>query len=198
MSQLHSLPLIIGIGNEYRGDDAVGLIVARRLRERLSDSVKVLEQTGDGAALMEAWLGAETVIVIDAVASGAAPGAIHRFDANTRPIPKNAFRCSTHAFGVAEAIELSRALTRLPPTLVVYGIEGKNFATGVGLSPEVEKAACEAVRQVFAEAQAGLTDCRSSYVWFCRQVGDGVDGADEGEKISMNEHNSCCSRPVED
>jgi hypothetical protein len=43
---------------------------------------------------------------------------------------------------------------------VVYGIGGKNFAAGVGLSPEVEKAACDAVRQVFAEALAGLTDLR--------------------------------------
>jgi hydrogenase maturation protease len=151
MSQPHSLQLIIGIGNEYRGDDAVGLIVARRLRGRLADSVTVLEQSGDGAALMGGWQGAKTVIVIDAMASGAEPGTIHRFDANTWPIPKGAIRCSTHAFGVAEAIELSRALTRLPQSLVVYGIEGKNFAAGVGLSPEVEKAACEAVRQVFAE-----------------------------------------------
>jgi hydrogenase maturation protease len=141
--------LIVGIGNDYRGDDAVGLIVARRLRMRLADSVKVLEQNGDGAALMEVWWRAETVIIIDAVASGAAPGTIHRFDANTLPIPKGAFRCSTHAFGVAEAIELSRALGEFPRSLVVYGIEGKNFAAGVGLSPEVEKAACEAVRQVF-------------------------------------------------
>jgi hydrogenase maturation protease len=155
MSLPHPFPLIIGIGNEYRGDDAVDLIVARRLRERLSDSVKVLEQGGDGAELMEAWRGAETVIVIDAVASGAAPGAIHRFEANTRPIPKNAFRCSTHAFGVAEVIELSRVLTRLPRSLVVYGIEGKNFAAGVGLSPEVEKATCDAVNQVFAETHGG-------------------------------------------
>jgi hydrogenase maturation protease len=161
MSQPQSLPLIIGIGNEYRGDDAVGLVVARRLRERLVDSVKVLEHGGDGAALTEAWRGAETVIIIDAVASGAAPGAIHRFDANKRTIPKGAFRCSTHAFGVAEAIELSRALGELPRSLVVYGIEGKNFAAGVGLSPEVEKAACEVVRQLFAEAYAGLTDLRS-------------------------------------
>jgi hydrogenase maturation protease len=157
MSQPPFLPLIIGIGNEYRGDDAVGLIVARRLKERLMDSVTVLEQGGDGASLMEAWRGAETVIVIDAVASGAAPGAIHRFDANTLPIPKNAFRCSTHAFGVAEAIELSRALDEFPRSLVIYGIEGKNFAAGVGLSPEVEKAACEAVRQVFAETHVGLS-----------------------------------------
>jgi hydrogenase maturation protease len=104
---------------------------------------------------MEVWRGAETVIIIDAVASGAPPGAIHRFDAARRPIPKGAFPCSTHAFGVAEAIELSRALGEFPRCLVVYGIEGKNFATGVGLSPEVEKAACEAVRRVFAETHVG-------------------------------------------
>jgi hydrogenase maturation protease len=152
MSQPHSLPLIIGIGNEYRGDDAVGLIVARRLKERLADSFAVLEQSGDGAALVEAWRGAETVIIIDAVMSGATPGTIHRFDASAQPLPKNAFRCSTHAFGVAEAIKLSRALSELPQGLIVYGIEGKNFAAGVGLSSEVEKAVDEVVRRALTEA----------------------------------------------
>jgi hydrogenase maturation protease len=149
-----TLPLIIGIGNEYRGDDAAGLIVARRLKEGLTDSAIVIEQGGDGAALMEAWRGAETVIIIDAVMSGAAPGTIHRFDANAQPLPKDAFRLSTHAFGVAEAIELARALGELPRGLIVYGIEGKNFTAGVGLSSEIENAVGEAARQALTEAQA--------------------------------------------
>jgi len=152
MPQPQSLPLIIGIGNEYRGDDAAGLIVVRRLKERLGDSFAVLEQSGDGAALVETWRGAETVIIIDAVMSGATPGTIHRFDASAQPLPKNAFRCSTHAFGVAEAIELSRALSELPQSLMVYGIEGKNFAAGVGLSSEVEKAVDEVVRRALTVA----------------------------------------------
>jgi len=152
MSRSPSLPLIIGIGNEYRCDDAAGLIVARRLKERLAGSFTVLEQSGDGAALMEAWQGAETVIIIDAVMSGAAPGTIHRFDASAQPLPKDAFRCSTHAFGVAEAIELSRALSELPQSLVVYGIEGKKFAAGVGLSSEVEKAVGEVARRAHTKA----------------------------------------------
>jgi hydrogenase maturation protease len=151
MSQPQSLPLIIGIGNEYRGDDAAGLIVARRLKGRLADSFTVLEQSGDGAALMEAWRGAETVVIIDAVMSGAEPGTIHRLDPKTQSLPKDAFRCSTHAFGVAEAIELSRAMGELPKSLVVYGVEGKNFAAGVGLSPEVESAVGEVVRRTLTE-----------------------------------------------
>jgi hydrogenase maturation protease len=153
MSQPQSLLLIIGIGNEYRGDDAVGLIVARRLKERLADSAIVIEQGGDGAALMEAWHGAEVVIILDAMLSGAAPGTIRQFDASAQPIPKISFRCSTHSFGVAEAIELARALGNIPQRLMVYGIEGKNFAAGVGLSAEVERAADEAARQALTMIQ---------------------------------------------
>jgi hydrogenase maturation protease len=154
MSQLQSLPMVIGIGNEYRSDDAVGLIVARRLRDILADSARVLELSGDGVALMETWRGAETVIIIDAMLSGATPGTIQRFNANSQPIPKSSFRCSTHAFSVAEAIDLSRVLDDFPQRLVVYGIEGKNFDAGIGLTAEVEKASDEAVRRALAEAQA--------------------------------------------
>jgi hydrogenase maturation protease len=143
--------LVIGIGNEYRRDDAVGLIVARRLREKVPGDITILEQTGEGAALMEAWQGAEAVILVDAVHSGAAPGTIFRIAAHQQSIPANFFHYSTHAFSVAEAVELARAMRQLPPRLVLFGIEGKSFAAGVGLSSEVEKAADEAVGSVVNE-----------------------------------------------
>jgi hydrogenase maturation protease len=133
--------LLIGVGNEYRGDDGVGLIVARRLREKSLKEVAVMEASGEGVSLIEAWKAALTVILADAVCSGAEAGTIHRFEAHNQPLPAKFFRYSTHAFGVAEAIELARALNQLPPHLIVYGIEGRNFAAGVGLSPEVNEAA---------------------------------------------------------
>jgi len=52
---------------------------------------------------------------------------------------------------VAEAIELARALGQLPPKLVVYGIEGKDFSAGVGLSPEVEGRIAELTERVLRE-----------------------------------------------
>jgi len=146
-----SRTLVIGLGNEYRRDDAVGLVVARRLREAAPESVLVLEETGEGASLLESWQDADTVILIDAVQSGAAPGTVHRLDARARPIAREFFRFSTHAFGLAEAVELARALGRLPPRLIVYGVEGKSFEAGVGLSPEVEAAAQVAVERVLGE-----------------------------------------------
>jgi hydrogenase maturation protease len=162
MTHPHSFPLIIGIGNEYRSDDSVGLIVARRLKERLANSAIVIEQSGDGAALMEAWRGAFMVIIIDAVISGAAPGTIKRFDASAHLLPKSGFRCSTHAFGVAEAIELAGALGELPERLAIYGIEGKDFAAGVGLSPEVEKAAGEVIEQLLTELSSARQEMKCS------------------------------------
>jgi hydrogenase maturation protease len=130
--------LVIGVGNTYGGDDAVGPTVAQRLKGCVSGSVTVIEHLGDGAALMELWKDAPAVIVIDAASSGATPGTLHRFEAHDAPLPAKMMRHSTHAFGVPEAIEMSRTLNQLPPRLIVLAVEGKNFTAGAALSPEVE------------------------------------------------------------
>ena len=143
--------LIIGLGNDYRGDDAVGRVLARRLQAIAGDNVRVLEESGEGVALMESWKGGDFVILIDAVHSSGAPGTVHRFDTATQRVPGSFFHYSTHAFSVAEAVELARALNQLPLRLIVYGIEGKNFDSRVGLSPEVQVAAEEVFRLVKEE-----------------------------------------------
>jgi hydrogenase maturation protease len=57
----------------------------------------------------------------------------------------------THAFSVAEVVEMARTLGHLPQRLIVYGIEGKDFESGLGLSPDIETAAEEAAFRVKAE-----------------------------------------------
>jgi hydrogenase maturation protease len=143
--------VVIGVGNEYRGDDAVGLVVVRKLKGKNLPDVRVMEASGEGAALLEHWKNEDVVILIDAVHSGAEPGTIHRLDAHAQPIPIEFFRYSTHAFSVVEAIELARALNQLPPRLIVYGIESENFEAGVGLSLKVEKAAQKVMKCVAQE-----------------------------------------------
>ena len=142
--------VVIGVGNEYRSDDRAGIAVARRLRALFPADVTILEESGEGTALMEAWQGAAWVTLVDAVRSGASPGTIHRLDARAAPLPMGFFHYSTHAFSVAEAVELARSLDQLPAHLVVYGIEGATFAAGVELSPAVEQAV-EAVVERAAE-----------------------------------------------
>jgi len=132
--------LIIGVGNSYRSDDAVGILIARKLKDRVSDRVSIKEQSGEGTSLMDSWQEHDRVCVVDAVSSGAPPGSIHRMDASKEPIPSKFFSCSTHDFGVAEAIEMARALDQLPRQLQLFGIEGENFQPGEMLSAEVERA----------------------------------------------------------
>jgi len=129
--------VFIGVGNPFRGDDGAGRAVVRRLRGEIPPGVKVQEETGDGAELLEAWKGADCVILVDAVLSGAPPGTIHRLDARMEKLPVWFSHSSTHSFGVAEAIELARTMGDLPERLIVYGIEGLDFSAGTALSPEV-------------------------------------------------------------
>lgn len=140
--------LVIGVGNLYRGDDAVGRIVAQGLKGEATDCVNIIEKGGDGASLMECWESADAVILIDAVHSGALPGTIHRFDAHAQPISASYFHYSSHAFGVAEAVELSRVLNQLPPRFIIYGIEGKCFEPGDVLTEEVAKAVQDVLEQI--------------------------------------------------
>ena len=145
--------IVIGIGNIFRGDDAVGLVAARRLLEMQLPAVQVLELDGDITTIAESWQGAQKVIVIDAATSRSEAGTIFRFEAQAEPLPRKMFAtcCSCHAFGLAHQIEMARALSQLPPRLIVYGIEGHDFSLGSGLSPGAAGAVDEVVRRVLAE-----------------------------------------------
>jgi len=143
--------VIIGVGNPDRGDDAAGRLAARCLR---SLGLEALEHSGEGAALLEAWTGAGRVFLIDAVVTGAPPGTIMVWDAHSAPVPREAFRCSTHAFGVAEAVELARALDRLPASLTIVGIEAQQFERGAELSVVVREAVEQVVELIIQEVTA--------------------------------------------
>ena len=145
--------LVIGIGNAYRSDDGVGLVAAQRLKNQRLRSFRVLEHSGEGTDLMDCWKGADTVILLDAVVSGAKPGTLHRWNATWRPLPAPSFRGSSHAFSLVAAVELARVLRRLPQHLIAYGVEGRDFRAGMGLSDEAEEAVSEVVERVLQEAR---------------------------------------------
>jgi len=132
--------IVLGIGNPERGDDAAGRAVVRLLRGTLPHDVELVEQDGEATALVAHLEGAAAAFVVDACASGASPGTVQRFDVRNSALPHAAFGLSTHGFGLAEAIELARALGQLPPRCVVYAIEGISFEAGAPLSPAVAAA----------------------------------------------------------
>ncbi|WP_432872971.1 hydrogenase maturation protease [Microbispora rosea] len=137
--------VVIGLGGDGRGDDAAGLEVVRRLRGRLSSSVVIVESAGDPAQLVEAWTGARLAVVIDAVSSGAAPGTVHR---RTGVEGGPSWHGSSHSFGLADAVDLGRALGRMPAQLIVIGVEGGDFTIGAPITPPVLSAIDALVREL--------------------------------------------------
>jgi hydrogenase maturation protease len=132
---------VIGIGNPYRGDDAAGRLVACKLRGRLPSDVQLLERSEDAATLLDDWDPDDDIIVVDAVCSGSPAGTIHRLDPAKGPLPDPVGVTSSHALGLATALELARSLGRLPRSMVVFGIEARAFEIGSEPSSEVVEAA---------------------------------------------------------
>lgn len=155
--------VIIGCGNIDRGDDAAGLLVARRLRALAAESLgrqaadfEIMEQTGESFSLMDCWTGFEQVVLVDATAPHGTPGQVRVWNAHTDRLSEDVFPCSTHAFGLREAVELGQVMKRLPQTLLIYGIEGKRFFLGAPRSPEVERAVVSVAERLMRRVSASL------------------------------------------
>ena len=85
--------LVLGLGNDILGDDAVGLLAARRLRALLPESVDVVESRGAGLDLLDLLEGYDRALLLDAIMTGKhPPGTILEFSADDfregrRPLP---------------------------------------------------------------------------------------------------------------
>lgn len=149
---------VIGVGQEARGDDAVGRLLVRRLAAdaRLPSGTEVREHDGDGMDLVLLLEGVATVLLVDAVVSGTrSPGTLLRLDANEGPLPARLFAPhSTHLLGVAEAVELARVTDRLPARLILFGVEAADFGFGRAPTAAVEAALPVLLERVLEELGA--------------------------------------------
>ena len=144
-----SRPLVIGIGNEFRGDDVAGLLAVRALAALGGHArADLLEHRGDGAGLLDAWSGRARVVLIDAMATSRAPGEVVYLDASERLPTHELGGASTHALGPAQAVEMARALGQLPARVELYAIAGRHFAMGDDVGAAVRAAADRVARAV--------------------------------------------------
>lgn len=147
--------IVIGVGSEFRGDDALGIRIVEILKnENLSKNIIFSIQSGEGTRLMSSWSNEDEVIIVDCVNGDnnqETVGKIVTFNACEKVLESEKFRCSTHAFGVREAIEMNRTLGTLPKKLMLYGIYGKNFKMGSSMSHEVESSMKELIEKIKIE-----------------------------------------------
>jgi len=131
----------VGIGNEFRADDGVGLLVLKSLKGVLSSQVKVVELTGDQSNLVELMQRTDNMIIIDAVSSPAPAGTVFQINASEEAFPNNFFTVSTHSIDLAQSIELARTMNQLPDLVLIYGIVGKDFSFTTSMNQQVKESA---------------------------------------------------------
>ena len=145
---------LICIGNEFREDDGLGIYIGRHSKIRSLRNLAIIENSGDGMAMMDAWKDGGTVILADAVRSGRPAGTLFHFDLLTDPIPPDLFIVSTHNIGIPECISLSEKLDMLPEKLFFYGVEGQDFGYGKKLSPLVKAATERLIDEIVADVES--------------------------------------------
>jgi len=140
-------PVLIALGNKFRGDDGVGHYIAESIQTKHT-GCRIVANQDDSMALLNAWQNTGLAIVVDAAQSGATPGTIHEIDAGNQPIPQQLARCSSHGVGLAEALELGKVLDVLPVKLLIYAVEAEQFEAGNPLSLAVKEAADQVTRKI--------------------------------------------------
>lgn len=131
---------IIGLGNLFCGDDAVGLHVARRVKDLLGPESDVVEAEMLGVEVLELMKGKAQVILVDGAHTGAPAGTVHRWEVSEQAPAQNPFPHSTHTINAMDAVELARVLGELPGCVIMYGVEVGQVEAGAELSPPVTRA----------------------------------------------------------
>ena len=144
---------IIGVGNEDRHDDGIGLVIARRMKEMVPPEITVILARREAIELMDAWKNVKRVIMVDAVHGAGKVGKVYRFSANKDPLPCKFSNYSTHTFSLDQVIELARNLDGLPPEFIIFGIQGKDFQVGRGISKELDVSIKQVVSLIVDELQ---------------------------------------------
>lgn len=141
--------VVIGLGNTYRRDDGVGVVVAAALDELALPGVQVVTGIADPTALLEAWSEAKLAMVIDAAVSPAsAPGRVRRCTLDDVAAREG---LSSHSVDVRGAHALGRALGRVPGALVLFTVDAADTGHGLGLTPRVAGAVPKVVGMAVAE-----------------------------------------------
>lgn len=137
---------LVGIGNPDRGDDALGLRLAEAVRDRGYPDVILAERTPERWTERLARGTFQTVLFLDAVEMGAAPGDVIFLDA--AEIAARYPQVSTHKLSLGT---IARLIEAEGPTRVrLLGVQPRSVGHGAKLSAPV-RATLEILRDLLVE-----------------------------------------------
>jgi hydrogenase maturation protease len=156
--------LVAGVGNIFLGDDSFGVEVVKQLALMpLPAGVRVADYGIRGLDLAYALLdGYETVVLVDAMQRGGAPGTLYLLEPEIEPDGSQETMplIETHNMEPLRVIRLALALGGTLPRIIIVGCEpetlGGDDDIPVGMSETVGAAVSEAVRMVESQITLSL------------------------------------------
>jgi hydrogenase maturation protease len=142
--------LILGYGNQSRRDDGVGWFILEQLAALHLPDVELETSQQLEIEASETISRFDAVIFVDA-AIPEAPDAIQR----TVVTPNFQSHAVAHYLTPADVLSLCKTLYHREPKAVLFSIRGRDFNFGTTLTPEVEQAACEVVKQIAELVRSG-------------------------------------------
>ncbi len=125
---------VLGLGNPLMGDDGIGVIVARRLRQLEIKGARVFEAGTPGYGLFDVFAEEKRVVFIDAVDSGSRPGSVDWID--PQAVMADQARQSLHQVGLADVLSLLD-MEQNEPWVRVIGIQPQQINVGAEISDEL-------------------------------------------------------------
>jgi len=140
--------IVLGLGNELLSDDAIGILIARRLQSELNGVADVIESGLSGLALLDLLLGYDQAIIIDSVSTGMdPPGTITEMEPEDLG---HVIAPSPHYTGLPEIISIARELgLEFPDRVRIFAIKASDLETiGGGISAQVILSIEKVVRRI--------------------------------------------------
>jgi hydrogenase maturation protease len=169
--------LVLGIGNLLMTDDGVGVRAIQLLTERyrFPEQVTLVEGGTLGLDLLPQVQDAQRLLIVDAVETGAAPGALVRYDGSAIPRTPES-KLSPHQVGLKDLLTLASALGSAPDEIVLWGVQPETVTVGMELSPQVEAQLAPLVAKLLEElANWGITPLPPSATTGHPQTETGTD-----------------------
>jgi hydrogenase maturation protease len=151
---------VVGLGTRLSGDDEIGLALVQAFSQEMQSPEQcILLENADAAVVASSLLEwHQPVILVDAADMGLASGDYRFFSDRDASITLKSSSVSTHGLGLAEGLEIARALGFDRPA-AIFGIQPFDLSPRQGMVPEMK----DRFPVLLAALKHAVAQCQTSF-----------------------------------
>ena len=144
--------VVLGVGNVLMADEGVGphAITALERRFETPDETLFIDGGCSAMELLDDMAGADLLLIVDAVASGKAPGSLVRLEGEEVPRFFTT-KLSPHQVGIADVLATLSMIDEPPKETIIIGVEPSELTLRMELSAPVAAAMPSVIDEVVGE-----------------------------------------------